>query len=84
MRKRLFSLELKFDNLHWNIQALFIAKQDKNFLTEMGPRFCGIWHILLRWKGSVYKLIWHEVLVFLLAYFAVSIIYRYESRNITI
>ena len=39
-------------------------------------RFYGIWHLLLRWKGSVYKLIWHEVLIFLIFYFALSILYR--------
>ena len=47
-----------------------------NIYKDTTSRFYGIWHLLLRWKGSVYKLIWHEVLIFLVAYFGLSILYR--------
>ena len=36
----------------------------------------GLWTLLLRWKCSVFKLIWHDLMVFLLAYYALSILYR--------
>ena len=40
-------------------------------------RFAGIWHLLLRWHRSIYKLIWKELAFFLAAYFALSVLYRY-------
>ena len=36
----------------------------------------GIWNLLLRWKCSVFRLIWQELVVFLVLYFALSILYR--------
>lgn len=30
-----------------------------------------------RWRGSVYKLIWRELLVYLFAYYVINFIYRY-------
>ena len=38
--------------------------------------FSGSWNVLVRWKGSVYKLIWHDLLTFLGIYFILAIIYR--------
>ena len=40
-------------------------------------RFASIWPLLIRWRCSIYKLIWKELLFFLIAYFLVSIFYRY-------
>ena len=34
-------------------------------------------YLLFRWKGSVFKLIWHEVLIYMAMYYALSIMYRY-------
>ena len=39
-------------------------------------KFKGTWHLLARWKGSVYKLIWHDVLMFVVLYFTIALIYR--------
>ena len=47
-----------------------------NIYKDTTTRLHGIWHLLLRWKGSVYKLIWYEVLIFLFMYFGLSILYR--------
>ena len=33
-------------------------------------------YILFRWRGSVIKLIWHEVLMYMLAYYLIFFIYR--------
>ncbi|XP_018016214.1 bestrophin-3, partial [Hyalella azteca] len=34
------------------------------------------WKLLFRWKGSIYKLVWHELLIYCLCYFTISLIYR--------
>ena len=38
--------------------------------------FSGSWNVLIRWKGSVYKLIWHDLLMFIVMYFIFAILYR--------
>lgn len=38
--------------------------------------FSGVRHILLLFRGSVFKLIWHDVLIFTLAYYSLSLLYR--------
>ena len=35
------------------------------------------YHILAKWKGSCFKLIWHELAIFLAMYFALTILYRH-------
>lgn len=35
------------------------------------------WLACCRWKGSVYKLVWRELLVFLCIYFAINLLYRH-------
>ena len=47
-----------------------------NIYKDTTSRFYGIWHLLLKWKGSVYTLIWHDFLIFLVFYFGLSILYR--------
>lgn len=39
-------------------------------------RFGVFTSILIRWKGSVYKLVYKELLAFLAGYFALNIFYR--------
>ena len=36
---------------------------------------------MLVWKGSVAKLIWHDLLVFLLLYYTLSLMYRYPPTE---
>ena len=40
-------------------------------------RIGGFWHLMLRWKGSVFKLIWHDLLIFVLLYMALGVLYRW-------
>eukprot|EP00062_Callorhinchus_milii_P003555 gi/632940994/ref/XP_007885630.1/ PREDICTED: bestrophin-1 [Callorhinchus milii] len=40
-------------------------------------RLCGFSKLLLRWKGSIYKLLYKEFLIFTLLYFSLSSIYRF-------
>lgn len=36
-------------------------------------------HLLLRWRGSIYKLLYRELIIFSLLYSFFSIVYRSES-----
>ncbi|GBL84020.1 Bestrophin-3 [Araneus ventricosus] len=40
-------------------------------------RFGGFTKLLGRWKGSIYKILWREFLLFCLAYALISVIYRH-------
>ena len=48
-----------------------------NTYNETNRRWTGIMSLLCRWKNSVYCLIWNDVIIFLVAYFFLSILYRY-------
>ncbi|XP_064458230.1 bestrophin-4-like [Ornithodoros turicata] len=39
------------------------------------------WRLLLRWRGSIYKLVWPDLAVYLVAYYGLSIIYRFVLDN---
>ena len=39
-------------------------------------RFQGFIKLMAVWKGSVFKLIWHDLLAFILGYGLLSILYR--------
>eukprot|EP00094_Tigriopus_californicus_P009661 TCALIF_09314-PA protein Name:"Similar to Best3 Bestrophin-3 (Mus musculus)" AED:0.15 eAED:0.16 QI:0/0.2/0/1/0.6/0.5/6/0/983 len=45
--------------------------------TNTNKRFRGFWHLMAMWKGSVLKLIWHDLLVFMVMYSILSAIYRF-------
>ncbi|KAG7324151.1 hypothetical protein KOW79_012167 [Hemibagrus wyckioides] len=34
-------------------------------------------HLLLRWKGSIYKLLYRELLIFIVLYYIISVLYRF-------
>jgi predicted membrane chloride channel (bestrophin family) len=34
-------------------------------------------YLLFRWKGSIMKLVWPDLVVFLILYFLISLLYRY-------
>ncbi len=40
-------------------------------------RLRGFWHLMMKWKGSVFKLIWHDLLIFVILYFLLGFIYRF-------
>ena len=40
-------------------------------------RFQGFVKLFMVWKGSVIKLIWHDLLVFIVGYFTVSLLYQH-------
>ncbi|XP_074101301.1 bestrophin family protein [Cotesia typhae] len=42
-----------------------------------GSSFGCFWRILRKWRGSVYKLIWRELLVYLFLYYLINLTYRY-------
>ena len=47
-----------------------------NTYRDTSKSFIGIYKIFLRWKGSVYRLVWHDLILFMAAYFILLIIYR--------
>ena len=47
-----------------------------NTYGDTNRAFIGTWNLLMRWKGSVYKLIWHDLLIFMACYFILVLIYR--------
>ena len=35
------------------------------------------WKLLFRWKGSIYKLVWQNLLLYMALYYALSVLYRF-------
>ncbi|XP_069770017.1 bestrophin-1-like isoform X2 [Narcine bancroftii] len=44
-------------------------------------RLCGFSKLLLQWKGSIYKLLYKEFLIFILLYLILSCIYRFMLKE---
>ncbi|XP_034839266.1 bestrophin-4 isoform X2 [Maniola hyperantus] len=42
-----------------------------------GSSFGCFWRILLKWRGSVYKLVWRELLAYLTLYYTINLVYRF-------
>ncbi|XP_055321351.1 bestrophin-4 [Sitodiplosis mosellana] len=42
-----------------------------------GSSFGCFWKILWKWRGSLYKLIWRELLAYLALYYTINVMYRY-------
>jgi hypothetical protein len=53
-----------------------------NMYAATNHRWFGMVGLLCRWKQSVFSLIWHDVVVFLVLYFVLSILYRYVLFDI--
>ena len=56
-------------------------RKDKNIYTnrykDTSKRFRGFWHLMGQWKGSVIKLIYHDLIVFITFYMVINIFYRF-------
>uniref|UniRef100_A0A069DWF1 Bestrophin homolog n=1 Tax=Panstrongylus megistus TaxID=65343 RepID=A0A069DWF1_9HEMI len=50
-------------------------------LVANGSSFGCFWSILCKWRGSVYKLVWRELVVYLAIYFSISFTYRYALNR---
>ena len=48
-----------------------------NMYAATNRRWTGMISLLFRWKRSVFKLVWHDILIFLVIYFLLSMLYRY-------
>ncbi|XP_012279524.1 uncharacterized protein LOC105699244 [Orussus abietinus] len=46
-----------------------------------GSSFGCFWRILVKWRGSVYKLIWRELLAYLFVYYLINLTYRYALNE---
>jgi len=49
----------------------------RNIYNDTNRRWTGTLSLLCRWKESVYSLIWNDVVIFLVAYFFLSFLYRF-------
>ena len=53
-----------------------------NDYNDTSKRFQGFFELMLRWKGSVFKLIGHNLLLFIVVYVSISLTYRFVlSQN---
>jgi len=52
------------------------TKDNIYFNSYQNVRKFGTLHLLAKWKGSVYRLIWHDIIIFLVCYFALTLIYK--------
>ncbi|XP_045624689.2 bestrophin-2 [Procambarus clarkii] len=43
--------------------------------------FGSFWRLLFRWRGSIYKLVWPDTLVYCLLYFICSLVYRFALNE---
>ncbi|XP_048515522.1 uncharacterized protein LOC105684499 isoform X2 [Athalia rosae] len=46
-----------------------------------GSSFGCFWKILSKWRGSVYKLIWRELIAYLVVYYVINLTYRYALNE---
>nr|XP_036220274.1 bestrophin-2 isoform X3 [Bactrocera oleae] len=42
-----------------------------------GSNFGCFWRILWKWRGSVYKLVWRELIAYLCLYYTINLVYRF-------
>ena len=73
------------------IQITFLFFSDTSVVVDMtisytsdvanASKFGVFTSILIRWKGSVYKLVYKEMLAFMAVYFALNIFYRTILKN---
>ena len=56
-------------------------RKDKNIYAnrynDTSKRFRGFWHLMFQWKGSVLKLIYHDLIAYLMMYLTINFIYRF-------
>lgn len=58
---------------HWRVLAL--GTQEPEAPKVLGELDGGI-HILRRWKSSLWKLVWKQLIGYFLVYFLISLLYR--------
>lgn len=46
-----------------------------------GSSFGCFWKILFKWRGSVYKLVWRELLAYLTLYYTINLLYRFALNE---
>ncbi|XP_054274966.1 bestrophin-2 isoform X1 [Macrosteles quadrilineatus] len=50
-------------------------------LVANGSSFGCFWSILTKWRGSVYKLVWRELIAYLSIYYAINLTYRFAMTE---
>ena len=49
----------------------------RNRYPDTSTCFNGFWKLIVKWKGSVFKIIYRELMVYLALYYLLSLLYRY-------
>ena len=56
-------------------------RKDKNIYAnryaDTSKRFRGFWHLMFQWKGSVLKLIYHDLLMYITLFMSINLFYRF-------
>ena len=47
-----------------------------NSYRDTTKSLAGLWKVFLRWKGSDYRLVWHDLIVFMVFFFLLVLLYR--------
>jgi len=50
-------------------------------VASVSKRFGCFWKLLFRWKGSIYRVIWPDLLLYLFLYFVISVVYRFALNE---
>ena len=49
----------------------------RNRYNDTSKRFRGFWHLMGQWKGSVIKLIYHSLLLYITLFMTINLLYRF-------
>ena len=49
----------------------------RNRYNDTSKRFRGFWHLMGQWKGSVIKLIYHSLLLYITLFMTINLFYRF-------
>lgn len=67
-----------FEDLH----IIWLSPMTVTYTARVAnARFCGFSKLLLAWKGSIYKVLYKEFLAFFAMYTAISITYRWDTKE---
>ena len=53
----------------------------RNRYADTSLRFRGFFRLMFQWKGAVFKLIWHDLLLFLVLFFLLDFLYIFWLKK---
>lgn len=53
-----------------------------NYNEEIATAYCfTLFRLFFKWKGSIFKLIWHELIIYVLVFYMIQLIYVYALND---